>query len=371
MHFPSYSAFLTHVHIRLIILLVKFSIDLSNLDKILVISTHQPGEIDYKTLFKSVPTNIPITSSNASFTGPTKTPNDLEDPILSSEEDLSTTLSSLESFTETSSNINETSFINSQKFELTPFDALESLVQSNNQSKLMLDVSPSEPTSSEESVFIVMGQLINESEYYTTQSSIQSSTTDSSFSSPYVDNTGGPFLIVDPQIDLNFFNTNTVQDIIEEATESDDSETTTEQPNVVQTTDMPLDYVITRDVFIPQQSQNSPPSILASFKDDAITMDYDMARTNEVDYAYDENYAEPVPLYQDESGLQALDSSNNLYRIEIEIPGNIQRDKLNSNFTKLLLADMKEDGTINGKWGSLRYIKMFWKAEALIFLNAR
>ena len=76
MHFPSYSAFLTHVHIRLIILLVKFSIDLSTLDKILVISTHQPGEIDYKTLFKSVPTNIPITISNASFTGPTKTPND-------------------------------------------------------------------------------------------------------------------------------------------------------------------------------------------------------------------------------------------------------------------------------------------------------
>ena len=359
----------SHVHIKLIILLVKFSIDLSNLDKILVISTHQPGEIDYKTLFKSVPTNIPITtSSNASVTGPTKTPNDLEDPLLSSEEDLSTTLSSLESFTETSSNINETSLINLQKFELTPFDALESLVQSNNQDKPMLDVSP---TSSEESVFIVMGQLINESEYYTTQSSIQSSTTDGSFSSPYVDNTGGPFLIVDPQIDLNFFNTNTVQDIIEEATESDDSETTTEQPYLVQTTDMPLDYVITRDVFIPQQSKNSPPSIFASFKDDAITMDYDMARANEVDYAYDQNYAEQVPLYQDESGLQALDSSNNLYRIEIEIPGNIQRDKLNSNFTKLLLADMKEDGTINGKWGSLRYIKMFWKAEALIFLNAR
>ena len=358
----------SHVDIKLIILLAKFSIDLSKLDKILVISTHQPGEIDYKTLFKSVPTNIPITSSNASFTGPTKTPNDLEDPMLSSEEDLSTTLSSLESFTETSSNINEATLIESQKFDLTPFDALESLVQSNNQSKPMLGVSPSEPTSSEESVFIVMGQLINESEYYTTQSSIQSSTTDGSFSSPYVGNTGGPFLIVDPQIDLNFFNTNTVQDITEEATALYDSETTTEQP---QTTDMPLDYVITRDVFIPQQSQNSPPSIFASFKDDAITMDYDMDRANEVDYAYDQNYAEQVPLYQDESGLQALDSSNNLYRIEIEIPGNIQRDKLNSNFTKLLLADMKEDGTINGKWGSLRYIKMFLKAEALISLNAR
>ena len=248
---------------------------------------------------------------------------------------------------------------------------LESLVQSNNQSKPMLGVSPSEPTSSEESVFIVMGQLINESEYYTTQSSIQSSTTDGSFSSPYVGNTGGPFLIIDPQIDLNFFNTNTVQDITEEATALYDSETTTEQPHLIQTTDMPLDYVITRDVFIPQQSQNSPPSIFASFKDDAITMDYDMDRANEVDYAYDQNYAEQVPLYQDESGLQALDSSNNLYRIEIEIPGNIQRDKLNSNFTKLLLADMKEDGTINGKWGSLRYIKMFLKAEALISLNAR
>ena len=370
MHFPSHSAFLPR-HIKLIILLIKFSIDLSNLDKILVISTHQPGEIDYKTLFKSVPTNIPITNaSNASFIGPTKTPNDLED-LLSSEEDISTTLSSLKSFTETSSNINETTLINSKKFDLTPFDELESLVQSNNQSKPMLDVSPSEPTSSEESVFIVMGQLINESEYYTTQSSIQSSTTDGSFSSPYVDNTRGPFLIVDPQIDLNFFNTNTVQDIIEETTESDDSDTTTEQPYLVQTTDMPLDYVITRDVFIPQQSKNSPPSIFASFKDDAITMDYDMARANEVDYAYDQNYAEQVPLYQDESGLQALDSSNNLYRIEIEIPGNIQRDKLNSNFTKLLLADMKEDGTINGKWGSLRYIKMFWKAEALNFLNGR
>ena len=166
------------------------------------------------------------------------------------------------------------------------------------------------------------------------------------FVNSFTGTSGGSFLIMDPQIAFKLFNTNDATDVSKEHNNAPKEDVVKEVVDTVTTTESSFDYSMWRDVFIPKQFANNSISSLNDVSTDAITMEYDMnGINNEVDYEYNEDYIEQLPLYQDDaSNLPILDSSNNLYRIEIDIPGpSIQQNKIVANLSQLLPSKLKEE----------------------------
>ena len=189
-------------------------------------------------------------------------------------------------------------------------------------------------------------------EFFATETPSRSAPVNTFFVNSFTGTNGGSFLIMDPQVAFKLFNTNTAKDVSEEKNESTKLAAPKEQVDVIQTTESSFDYLFSRDVFIPQQFANNAPSSLDSVNNEAITMEYDMnTANNEVDYEYNEDYIEQVPLYQDDSSnLTTLDSSNNLYRIEIDIPGNsVSQNKILDKLSQLLPTNLKEEPQMDGR----------------------
>ena len=261
----------------------QISVELSDLEQILVISTHEPDKVDFNAILKTMPADSPSPASNSSLP---------------------------------SSNI-----------------STEQL--------------PSIPLSSTKQPIVkfIFNEVVQE---------IPSTTTVSPpiLLNDKTVNTKGSFLIMDPQIGFEVFNTNIVKDSTQKKNESRELEAMKNEKHVLQTTERSFDYLMSRDVFIPQQATKDAPSHPSSLKNDVVTMEYDMNYydNNYVDYAFNEEDIEQVPLYQDELDLPALDSSNNLYKIEIDIPRNsAPKSKMKDNVEPSKSEDFKEASTVHGR----------------------
>ena len=231
---------------------------------------------------------------------------------------------------------------------------------------------------------------------------INSSQVNSNIENSLIGANGGPFLVVDPQVDFDFFNTDSdIQSstepskAIESTPEVSDTPKTTEKPvvfllsrdvfipkqvdstdsvkptkpkplklDIVQSSEQPFDLLSSKNVFIPKQldtkvSTQSPPQ-----KNNAVTIEYDLGSYDLYsDYAFNEmdfddmNFDNEIDHfeYQDELDMPTLDST--LLSVEESapqklLPQNMPKSRLgkpNSPQPDFLPGEFEELSTINGR----------------------
>ena len=174
------------------------------------------------------------------------------------------------------------------------------------------------------------------------------------FRSSLIRENGGSFLIVDPQVDFELF------DVNEEDKPTTESSIALEpkiaENEYIQTTDLPFDSLLSRDIFIPGQIEPKDSSKISSFKDGVATLDYDIGSYDSYpDYAFNEMDFDDTSFhneinqfeYQDELDMPTLDTT--LLTIEQNPPENIHpQDSPQPSPFQPIPADLKKESTLNG-----------------------
>ena len=231
---------------------------------------------------------------------------------------------------------------------------------------------------------------------------LSSSQGNSNVINPLIGANGGSFLVVDPQADFNFFNIDSdVQSstepskAIEPTPEISDTPRTTEKPvvfllsrdvfipeqvdstdfvkttkqkplklDIVQTSEQPFDLLSSKNVFIPKQLDTKVPSKNPPQNNNAVTIEYDLGSYDLYsDYAFNEmdfddmNFDNEIDHfeYQDELDMPTLDST--LLSVEESAPQELFPQNMpkssqaspDSPQPAFLPGEFQELSTINGR----------------------
>ena len=276
-------------------MLCQISVADSDLDQVLVISTHDPAKIDYNAILSTIPTLSPPQNGSSSLPSFQSTFEDRPNPFLR---------------------------------KTTPPTKLFIFNESDSKDNM----STTNPTPSTEP----------------TQSI-------SNFESSLTVGNGGPFLIVDPYLDFESFDENAN---IKLSAESDKrNQPITESHKIVITTEPSFDYLLSRDVFIPQQVEPANPIIFSSNKDEIATMEYDISSYDSYpDYAFNEMDFDDMNIqnkinefeYQDELDMPTLDTT--LLSIEQNPPEKFRlQDSPKPSPIEHIPDNSKKESAVNGR----------------------
>ena len=320
-------------------------VNVSDLDQVLVISTNEPAKIDINAILRTIPNPSSNQKGSASLPSPKPSFENQPNP-----------------------------FLRSTKRPTKVF-----IFDEANPEKEMPSEKPKLP--------------------------LNSSQSNSNVRNPLIGANGGPFLVVDPQVDFDFFNTNSdVQSsteppkaielrpevshtpkttekpvvfllsrdvfIPEQVDSADSVKTTKPKPielDIVQSSEQPFDLLSSKNVFIPKQldtkvSKENPPQ-----ENNAATIEYDLGSYDLYsDYAFNEmdfddmNFDNEIDHfeYQDELDMPTLDST--LLSVEESapqklFPQNIPKSRLakpDSPQPAFLPGEFQEISTINGRMKS-------------------
>ena len=287
-------------------MLFHISVRGSDLDQVLVISTHDPAKIDYNAILKTIPTHPSTKTVTSSISSTKPSLDDHPNPFLRKTE----TPAKIFIFNEAETEKNIPS--NKAKGSQAPVKANASL------------------------------------------------------ESPLKGGNGGSFFVIDPQNDFEFFNTESEIQSSSDLTTPDKEKPI--EPKVVQTTENSFDNVLSRDVFIPEQigtrgvfipeqveTKVFTPS--SSSQNEAVTLEYDFNSYDAYpDYAFNEmdfgdmNFHNELDKfeYQDELDMPTLDSS--LHSVEESVPAKFRpQNNPQAILSNLAPEVLKEESTMHGR----------------------
>ena len=276
-------------------MLCQISVEDSDLDQVLVISTHDPAKIDYNAILSTIPTLTPPQNGSSSLPSFQSTFEDRPNPFLR---------------------------------KTTPPTKLFIFNEANSKENMStINLAPS----------------------------TESTQTISNFESTLTVGNGGPFLIVDPNLDFESFNEDAN---IKLSTESNErNQPILESHEIVKTTEPSFDYLLSRDVFIPQQVEPTNPILLSSNKKEIATMEYDISSYDSYpDYAFNEMDFDDMNIqnkinefeYQDELDMPTLDTT--LLSIEQNPPEKFRpQDSPKPSPIKHIPDNTKKESVMNGR----------------------
>ena len=276
-------------------MLCHISVEGSDLDQVLVISTHDPAKIDYNAILSTIPTLSPPQNGSSSLPSFQSTFEDRPNPFLR---------------------------------KTTPSTKLFIF----NEADTKENMSTTNPASSTKTTLNI-----------------------SNFESSLTVGNGGPFLIVDPNLIFESFDEDAN---IELSTESNvQPKPIPESHEIVKTTEPSFDYLLSRDVFIPQQVEPANPILFSSNENKIATMEYDISSYDSYpDYAFNEMDFDDMNVqnkinefeYQDELDMPTLTTT--LFSIEQNPPEKFRpQDSPKPSPIKHIPDNTKKDSVMNGR----------------------
>lgn len=257
-------------------MLFRISVQDSVLDQVLVISTHEPAKIDYNAILKTIPTHPSTKNFTSSLSSSKPSHDDQPNPFL-------------------------------------------------RQTKAPAKIFIFNEVETDRNIPSIKTKIA--------QTSLKDN---ANFESHLTRGNGGSIFVVDPQTGFELFNTENKFQSLSDSSKPNKQKPI--EPEVVQTTERSFDYLMSRDVFIPEQigtrGEFIPQQVETKVftpssptKNEDVTMEYDFNSYDAYpDYAFNEmdfgdmsfhNELDPFE-YQDELDMPTLDTS--LHSIEESAP---------------------------------------------------